>query len=77
MQMRHRLRLFQLADACLASGMVPAYTAAAFIKRFARLALTASPAGECPAEWPSPAMSSWTGVCTLNMIMMRHFSCKR
>ena len=29
----------------LASGLVPAYTAAAFAKRFARLALTASPAG--------------------------------
>ena len=42
---RHRLRFFQLADIFLASPMVPAYTAAAFAKRFARLALAAPPAG--------------------------------
>lgn len=42
---RHRLRFFQLADIFLASPMVPAYTAAAFAKRFARLALNAPPAG--------------------------------
>jgi U3 small nucleolar RNA-associated protein 19 len=41
---RHRLRFFQLADVFLASGLVPAYTAAAFAKRFARLALRGPPA---------------------------------
>ena len=45
MQARHRVRFLQLADVFLASGMVPAYTAAAFAKRFARLALRAPPAG--------------------------------
>ncbi|KAK9792757.1 hypothetical protein WJX73_008611 [Symbiochloris irregularis] len=42
---KQRVRFFELADRCLASGMVPAYTAASFIKRFARLSLSASPAG--------------------------------
>ncbi|KAH7617166.1 hypothetical protein Ndes2526B_g07759 [Nannochloris sp. 'desiccata'] len=42
---RHRLRFFQLADIFLASPMVPAYTAAAFAKRFGRQALFAPPAG--------------------------------
>lgn len=41
----HRVQFFKLADAFLASGLVPAYSAAAFAKRFARLALTAPPAG--------------------------------
>ena len=45
-QARHRARFLQLADVFLASGMVPAYTAAAFAKRLARLALRAPPAGE-------------------------------
>ena len=36
-------------DVFLASGLVPAYTAAAFAKRFARLALAAPPAGACVA----------------------------
>lgn len=40
-----RSQFFRLADLFLASGMVPAYTAAAFAKRMARLALTAPPAG--------------------------------
>ena len=52
---RHRVRFLELADIFLASGMVPAYTAAAFIKKFARLALNAPPAGEeggiCAAGW--------------------------
>ncbi len=39
------MRFFQLADVFLASGMVPAYTAAAFAKKFGRLALRAPPAG--------------------------------
>lgn len=42
---RYRMRFFQLADVFLASPMVPAYTAAAFIKKFGRLALVAPPAG--------------------------------
>ncbi|PSC69895.1 nucleolar complex 4-like protein [Micractinium conductrix] len=42
---KHRARFFSLADAFLASGMVPAYTAGAFVKRLARLALGAPPAG--------------------------------
>jgi len=42
---RHRMRFFQLADIFLASPMVPAYTAAAFAKRFGRQALSAPPAG--------------------------------
>jgi hypothetical protein len=41
-----RVKFFQLADIFLASGMVPAYTAAAFAKKMARLALRAPPAGE-------------------------------
>jgi U3 small nucleolar RNA-associated protein 19 len=41
----HRVQFFKLADAFLASGLVPAYSAAAFAKRFARLALSAPPAG--------------------------------
>ena len=44
-QAKQRVRFFQLADVFLASGMVPAYTAAAFAKRFGRLALRAPPAG--------------------------------
>ncbi|KAK9861260.1 hypothetical protein WJX84_003568 [Apatococcus fuscideae] len=42
---RHRARFLTLADIFLSSGLVPAYTAAAFAKRFARLSLTAPPAG--------------------------------
>ena len=34
--------------------MVPAYTAAAFIKQFARLAVTAPPAGTLPAACHYP-----------------------
>ena len=46
---RHRVRFLTLADIFLSSGLVPAYTAAAFAKRFARLALTAPPAGKAPS----------------------------
>ncbi|KAL6782389.1 hypothetical protein ACKKBG_A06605 [Auxenochlorella protothecoides x Auxenochlorella symbiontica] len=42
-QSRHRVRFFSLADAFLASTLVPAYTVAAFIKRFGRLALRCGP----------------------------------
>ena len=45
MQARHRADFFLLADRCLASGLLPASAAAGFAKRFARLALTAPPAG--------------------------------
>lgn len=38
-----RARFFQLADIFLSSSKVPAYSAAAFAKRFARCALTAPP----------------------------------
>ena len=48
MQAKYRSRFLQLADVFLASSLVPAYTIAAFIKRFARLGLTASPAGAPP-----------------------------
>ena len=44
-QARHRADFLLLADRCLASSLLPAHTAAAFAKRFARLALTAPPAG--------------------------------
>lgn len=44
-QASQRVRFFQLVDVFLASPLVPAYTAAAFIKRFARLSLQAPPAG--------------------------------
>ena len=42
---RYRLKFLQLTDVFLASSLVPAYTVAAFAKRFARLALTAPPSG--------------------------------
>ncbi|KAG2488616.1 hypothetical protein HYH03_012789 [Edaphochlamys debaryana] len=42
---RSRSQFFRLADLFLSSTLVPAYTVAAFAKRFARLALTASPPG--------------------------------
>ena len=44
-QSKYRARFFRLMDIFLASPMVPAYTAAAFAKRFARLALGAPPSG--------------------------------
>ncbi|GLC39601.1 hypothetical protein PLESTB_000808400 [Pleodorina starrii] len=42
---RSRAQFFRLADIFLSSSLVPAYTVAAFVKRFARLALGAPPAG--------------------------------
>ena len=51
MQARHRSRFFQLADVFLSSQLVPAYTMAAFAKRFSRLALTAPPAGKVQAHF--------------------------
>jgi CBF/Mak21 family len=42
---KYRLKFLQLADVFLASSLVPAYTIAAFAKRFARIALAAPPMG--------------------------------
>uniref|UniRef100_H3CE75 Nucleolar complex associated 4 homolog n=1 Tax=Tetraodon nigroviridis TaxID=99883 RepID=H3CE75_TETNG len=42
---KYRARFFHLADLFLSSSHLPAYLVAAFVKRFARLALTAPPAG--------------------------------
>eukprot|EP00803_Ostreobium_quekettii_P011112 evm.model.scf_1023.3 EVM.evm.TU.scf_1023.3 scf_1023:12077-20588(-) len=42
---KQRVRFLQLTDIFLASVLVPAYTAAAFAKTFARFALTAPPSG--------------------------------
>ncbi len=47
---KYRAQFLQLADIFLSSGMVPAYTAAAFIKKFAWLAVTAPPPGTPPAS---------------------------
>eukprot|EP00884_Botryococcus_braunii_P013080 jgi/Botrbrau1/21773/Bobra.0190s0001.2 len=44
-QAGYRIQFFQLMDVFLASSKVPAYTAAAFAKKFARLSLRVSPAG--------------------------------
>ena len=45
LQSRRRVEFFRLVDLFLKSAMVPAYVVAAFVKRFARMALRASPAG--------------------------------
>jgi hypothetical protein len=45
---RHRKRFFDLVETFLKSPLLPAYVAAAFIKRFARLALSAPPSGAPP-----------------------------
>lgn len=42
---RYRAKFLQLTDIFLASSMVPAYTAAAFAKRFARMAVSVPPSG--------------------------------
>jgi U3 small nucleolar RNA-associated protein 19 len=39
------VQFFGLADIFLSSPLVPAYTIASFVKRFARLGMRASPAG--------------------------------
>lgn len=68
-QAKQRVRFFQLVDVFLASGMVPAYTAAAFAKRFARLALRAPPAGEklglCMLPLPLYTQELLHVLCTL------------
>lgn len=59
LQASQRVKFFQLTDLFLASPLVPAYTAAAFIKRFARLSLRTSPAGmpSSPPSLPSSPFS--------------------
>eukprot|EP00798_Chlamydomonas_sp_ICE-L_P008559 gene8559-33992_t len=42
---RYRAQFFKLADIFLSSALVPAYTVAAFAKKFARLGMSAPPAG--------------------------------
>lgn len=42
---RYRVKFLQLVDIFLASSMVPAYSAAAFAKKFARLSVSAPPVG--------------------------------
>ena len=42
---RYRVKFLQLVDIFLASSMIPAYSAAAFAKKFARLSVSAPPVG--------------------------------
>lgn len=60
---RYRAKFLQLTDVFLASSLVPAYTVAAFVKRFARIAVTAPPMGAV--------------VCTafVHNLLRRHPSC--
>ena len=60
---RYRAKFLQLADVFLASSLVPAYTVAAFVKRFARISVTAPPMGAV--------------VCTafVHNLLRRHPSC--
>ena len=60
---KHRVRFFQLADIFLASPMVPAYTAAAFAKKFARLGMRGSPA------------TAIVAIAFIHNIVRRHPSC--
>lgn len=60
---KHRVRFFQLADIFLASPMVPAYTAAAFAKKFARLGIRGSPA------------TAIIAIAFIHNIIRRHPSC--
>jgi U3 small nucleolar RNA-associated protein 19 len=60
---KHRVRFFQLADIFLASPMVPAYTAAAFAKKFARLGIRGSPTAALIA------------IAFIHNIIRRHPSC--
>lgn len=60
---RHRMRFFQLADIFLASSLVPAYTAAAFAKKFARLGLVVPPSGALIA------------IAFIHNILRRHPAC--
>ena len=59
----HRAQFYKLADLFLSSGLLPAYTAAAFVKKMARLALSAPPAGAMMA------------VSFIHNILRRHPAC--
>ena len=74
-QAKHRARFFQLVDVFLASGLVPAYTAAAFAKRFARLALAAPPAGAAVAVAFVHNLLRRHPAC--NILLHRHGFCAR
>jgi len=60
---KHRVQFFKLADLFLASALVPAYTVAAFIKRFARIALVTTPPG------------AMTAMAFIHNLIRRHPSC--
>lgn len=60
---KHRIRFFKLADIFLASPMVPAYSAAAFAKKFARLGMKGSPA------------TAMIAIAFIHNIIRRHPSC--
>ena len=60
---KHRVQFFKLVDVFLNSGLVPAYSAAAFVKRFARLALTA------------PAGGAMLCIAFIHNFIRRHPSC--
>jgi hypothetical protein len=57
-QAGYRVQFFQLMDVFLASPKVPAYTAAAFVKKFARLSLRVSPAGMADPSPPRVYLSN-------------------
>lgn len=58
-----RVQFFKLTDIFLSSGLVPAYTAAAFVKRFTRLALRA------------PAAGAMIAIAFIHNLVRRHPSC--
>ncbi|GAX81728.1 hypothetical protein CEUSTIGMA_g9156.t1 [Chlamydomonas eustigma] len=60
---KHRAQFFKLADLFLSSALVPAYTAAAFAKRMARLAVSAPPAG------------AMTAIAFIHNLLRRHPAC--
>ena len=60
---KHRAQFFKLADLFLSSGLVPAYTAAAFAKKMARLAVAAPPAG------------AMTAIAFIHNLIRRHPAC--
>ncbi|GMH40832.1 hypothetical protein BSKO_08736 [Bryopsis sp. KO-2023] len=61
--LKHRVKFWKLVDRFLASGHVPAYTAAAFIKRLGRMSIEAPPFG------------AMTCVSFIHNLLRRHPSC--
>jgi U3 small nucleolar RNA-associated protein 19 len=59
----HRAQFYKLADLFLSSGLLPAYSAGAFAKKMARLALSAPPAG------------AMTAISFIHNILRRHPAC--